>query len=335
MSMTRVVIPVRSMHEPRPSDQWAAFFHRVWPSYKSWFLSEGYTKRPGYLTSARRLERYMLELMPVYEKLVSLSGGADIESRFLTLWCPPPFLAGCSQIAWTKHGNYLLRNYDYSPMYFDGVLLYSEWIRPVIGMVDCTWGLLDGMNGCGLAASLTFGGRKITGEGFGIPLVLRYVLETCDTTEEAIDTFKRIPIHMSYNVTLIDKSGKYATLYLGPDRQPSVINEPTCTNHQHGIEWTDYAELTSTVERKTFLDICSVQESEDVHTLLRKFLKPPLYSTRFDKAFGTLYTVLYDLSNSKMELHWPDKQLHQSFDNFKPGKTTTHLQRYASGKLVG
>ena len=47
-------------------------------------------------------------------------------------------------------------------------------------MSDCLWGLLDGMNDRGLAVSLTFGGRPDVGDGFAIPLVVRYVLETCD-----------------------------------------------------------------------------------------------------------------------------------------------------------
>ncbi len=36
-----------------------------------------------------------------------------------------------------------------------------------------------------LAVALAFGGRKVTGIGFGIPLVIRYVLETCSNVEEA------------------------------------------------------------------------------------------------------------------------------------------------------
>ena len=52
-------------------------------------------------------------------------------------------------------------------------------------MSDCLWGLLDGMNDAGLAVSLTFGGRPVLGDGFGIPLVMRYVLETCEDVAEA------------------------------------------------------------------------------------------------------------------------------------------------------
>ena len=48
-------------------------------------------------------------------------------------------------------------------------------------MLDGGWGLLDGMNDAGLAGSLTFGGRFAQAPGVGIVIVLRYLLETCDT----------------------------------------------------------------------------------------------------------------------------------------------------------
>ena len=59
-------------------------------------------------------------------------------------------------------------------------------------MSDCLWGLLDGMNDAGLAVSLTYGGRRVLGHGFGIPLVLRYLLETCDNVRDASRVLKRL-----------------------------------------------------------------------------------------------------------------------------------------------
>ena len=89
--------------------------------------------------------------------------------------------------------------------------------RRVLGMLDCLWGLLDGVNDAGLAVSLTFGGRPQVGEGFGIPLVIRYVLDAA-TAEQAVAALRRIPVHMSYNVTVLDTAGQRATVYLAPDQ---------------------------------------------------------------------------------------------------------------------
>jgi hypothetical protein len=91
---------------------------------------------------------------------------------------PPPFLTGCSQAAVLPGGPALIRNYDWDYRLFDAVVAKTAYTgRRVLGMLDCLWGLLDGANDSGLAVSLTFGGRPQVGEGFGIPLVIRYVLE--------------------------------------------------------------------------------------------------------------------------------------------------------------
>ena len=113
-------------------------------------------------------------------------------------------------------------------------------------MNDCLWGSLDGINEDGLAVSLSFGGRQVVGAGFGVPLVLRYILEFCTTTDDATSVLERIPVHMSYNVTVLDASGKFATAYLRPD-QPALIRAvPYAANHQEDIEWEQHARATAT-----------------------------------------------------------------------------------------
>ena len=120
----------------------------------------------------------MPELVPTYERLVELVGGEDLQARFLSFYCPPPYLSGCSQAVWLGDEPLLIRNYDYSPALCDAIILETCWNgRRVLGMSDGLFGLVDGMNENGLAVSLTFGGRTIVGDGFGVPLIIRYVLE--------------------------------------------------------------------------------------------------------------------------------------------------------------
>jgi penicillin V acylase-like amidase (Ntn superfamily) len=61
-------------------------------------------------------------------------------------------------------------------------------------MQEVGWGLLDGMNDAGLAVSLTFGGRSPAGPGFAVNVVLRYLLQTCQTVTEAVERLRKIPI---------------------------------------------------------------------------------------------------------------------------------------------
>lgn len=311
-------ISFNCIKEDKPGEKWKALFDKTWPFYKRWFLSDGHTARVGYLTSVGELERYMPEILPIYKKLVRLAGGDDLKARFLTMYCPPAYMSGCTQVAFTQHGaTSLIRNYDYSLKLFEGTMMCTNWLQPVIGVSDSTWGLLDGVNGAGLSASLTFGGRKITGVGFGIPLVLRYILETAKTVADALLILNRIPVHMSYNVTVLDINGHYATVYLSPDRLPVVNYTPVATNHQQIVEWPDYANLTATVERKVFLEQLLSTGLETEHSMIKRFLQPPLYNTNFDKNFGTLYTIAYKLQQAEIEILWPHKSLKQSFGDFK------------------
>lgn len=294
-----------AIEEASPGPKWQRSFERFWPSYERWFLSEGHRNRAGYMTSKRMLTTHMPELVPVYEELVELAGGGDIAARFLSLYRPPPYLAGCSQAVWTEGRPQLVRNYDYSPDLFEGVVFRTEWLRPVVATLDCVWGALDGVNDAGLVAALAFGGRRVTGDGFGIPLLIRYVLETCETTAEATAALTRLPSHMTYSVTLLDAAGDWATVYLAPDRSAVVTDARVCTNHQEAVEWPDYARMTASVERhervSELLDLV-----DDPRRLVRAFLQDPLHASNYHRGFGTLYTGTFVPEDRRITFHWPN-----------------------------
>lgn len=318
-----------SISEAEPGPKWRAIFERHWPAYKEWFLSEGHRARPGYQTSLKELRRHMPEMVPIFESLVDLAGGGDLAARFLSLYCPPPYLSGCSQAVWTRERPVLVRNYDYSPHLFEGRLLYTRWLRPVIAVIDCLWGVLDGINDSGLAVSLSFGGNKSVGTGFGVPLILRHVLETCDDAESASGVLQRVPTHMHYNVSVVDRKGTFFTAQLSPDRPAVIRDEAVSTNHQGRIEWEDYARMTTTLERKEHLEARRADPEETEQRFIERFLEAPLYNTRFDEAFGTLYTAAYYPQSLDAEYRWPGRSLCQSFADFKEGRTIVRLKRAA------
>jgi predicted choloylglycine hydrolase len=307
----------RSVAEAEPGEKWRASFDRHWPSYRRWYLAEGPEAVPHFPVCLAKLRHYMPELVFTYERLCHLAGGEDLATRFLSLYRPPAYLTGCSQIAWTQERPMLARNYDYSPALCEGQLLLSAWHgRRVMAMTDCLWGALDGVNESGLAISLTFGGRPVVGDGFGVPLVLRYVLEFCERTKDAVAQLKRIPIHMAYNVTVLDRGGDFATVMLGPDREPAVTRLPIAANHQMQVEWTDYARATATLERERFLFQRLNEPGMSEEKLLRDFLAPPLFTAAFERGFGTLYTAAYWPAEGAMRLLWPADRLDQSIARF-------------------
>src|SRR5919108_3777432 len=113
----------RAIDEPTPGPRWRAQFEKNWPAYQRWYLSERTRPPPTYLASKKALEAAMPELMPIYERLVELAGGGDMAARFLSLYCPAPYISGCSQLALnTADGPALIRNYDYSTLLCEGTL---------------------------------------------------------------------------------------------------------------------------------------------------------------------------------------------------------------------
>ncbi len=318
----------RAIEELEPGAQWSETFASIWLAYRAWYLQEGDAARPDLPTCRSMLDAWMPELVPTFERLTSLTGDDPLAARFLSMYRPPGFVVGCSQAAFTGDGEpALVRNYDYPASRAEGIVYRSSWTgRRVIGMSDCLWGLLDGVNDAGLAASLTFGGRPAVGDGFGIPLVLRYVLEVCTNVADACRVLARVPVHAAQNVTLVDGQGDFATVRLGPDREPEVLTVPVATNHQRRDDWPAYAAAVETFEReRRLLDVLRTP-GMSTGRLVDAFLAPPLYRTGFATGLGTLYTAIYRPASGRAEYRWPDHVMRQSLEDFVP---ETHAQAYA------
>ncbi|WP_102110226.1 C45 family autoproteolytic acyltransferase/hydolase [Oceaniglobus roseus] len=316
----------RALSEPVPGPKWAGLFRDYWPAYLRWWSSEGDTARPSYAQCRRALGTHMPEILPLYDHLCELAGGGDQAARFLSFYNPPPYLSGCSQAVWSGEEPVLVRNYDYNANAFDSLVLSTRWQgRGVIGTSDGLWGLVDGMNDAGLAVSLTFGGRRVVGTGFGVPLILRYILQVCETAAEAGSVLQRVPTHMSYNVTVLDRERRYLTAYMSPDRQTTISHAAVATNHQEQVEWVSHARFTATVERERFLLHRMALHRDPEDRFIAAFLKPPLYSTAFDAGFGTLYTAVYRPRLGQMELRWPGAVWPFGFDDFREEGRQVHL----------
>ena len=84
--------------------------------------------------------------------------GPGWQGLFSSAWpAYRPYITGCSQAVHLGVDRALVRNYDYAPELLERVVLGSS-----------------------------FTGRPATGTGFGIPLVLRYVLEVFDSAAQRV-----------------------------------------------------------------------------------------------------------------------------------------------------
>jgi predicted choloylglycine hydrolase len=263
----------------------------------------------------------MPELVPLWERLTEAMGGSDLAARLLSLYRPTPYLVACSQALWTRGEPMIVRNYDYHPLRCEGRLCLTRWLGTrVIASMDSLWGVLDGMNEHGLGLTLAFGGRKVVGDGFGIPLILRYALELCRDTADAVEGLRAVPSHMAYTIGVLDRRGAFATVYVAPDQPAEVVQKEVATNHQGAVEWTEHARTTNTVRRERFL----IERIRDPHEtpdqFVDRFLAEPVYNTEYERAFGTLYTAVYHLQSGQMQYRWPKRSWHQSFARFTEGQ---------------
>ncbi|AVR46805.1 acyl-CoA--6-aminopenicillanic acid acyltransferase [Christiangramia fulva] len=306
----------------KPGEKWQKLYNTHWPAYQNWLESKKDYKLPTLKASKAALKKYMPEMLPLHRHLCKLVKADRKAAVFLTGFQPPAYVFGCAQAVHKGKEVRLIRNYDYHPHLLEGTQLLSSWNgKKVIATGDCLIGALDGINEDGLAISLSFGGRKKVGYGFGIPFILRYILEFCSTTKEAVVALKRIPSHMAYNVTVVDKSGNHKTVRLVPDK-PAIVTEANfATNHQETIHWPENALHNQTLKRSASLEKTLQINKMDPEGILQAFLEPPLYNTRFSEGFGTLYTAVYRPEKGIAELHWPGEKLVQTFENFSEAYT--------------
>ena len=173
------------------------------------------------------------------------------------------------------------------------------------------------MNQHGLCVSLAYGGSDVVGEGFGIPLILRYVLEFCQTTQQAIEVLSRIPTHMAYNVTILDSYYDVATVELSPREPPKVSHVPFAVNHQGDFELSNYAMFSRSYERRQAIIERLYDPLVTIESFIDGFEYAPLFTSDYSNHFGTLYTSVYNPQLRAMEVRWPyHVRMYQSFELF-------------------
>ncbi len=265
--------------------------------------------------------KYMPELAPYYDRACDLVGDDDVAHRILSHYRPAPERFGCSQAVWLgKEGPALIRNFDYPPAIVSGRFELTAWsgLR-VICKAQRPWGgCVDGMNEEGLVASVTLGGSRVQGVGFSIILMIRYVLETCRYVHEAVEALCRIPVALAQNVTVLDCSGRYATLFLAPHQRPIISALKACTNHQRSGRPS-----SSSMARQLAIREALEEPSMSLSQLTNLFLSPPLYSSRGSSP--TLYTAIYRPAEGRVDYVWPGKSWSQRFGEFSEGE---YVHRY-------
>ena len=311
-----------AIREDTPGNAWRERFVAGRAEAEAWYRGTGRGAPPTAAECTAQLQRHMPELLGPYERVCALVGEDDLAPQILSQFRPPPLPHGCTQAVWLGAGGpALVRNYDYPLDVVSDHFESTRWFgREVISKGQRPWGgCLDGMNADGLVASVTFGGSPAQGLGFSIILVVRYILETCSQVSEAVAALCRIPIALSQNVTVLDKTGAYATVFLSPERAPSVSRTPVCANHQDsGVSIGLSRNVASSMARQQAALRALEGSGATLAKLAETFLTAPIYSR--DASSPTVYSAVYRPAALTVDYLWPGNVMTQRIGSFTPGQ---------------
>ncbi|UUX50605.1 C45 family autoproteolytic acyltransferase/hydrolase [Nisaea acidiphila] len=275
----------------------------------------------------RRVAATMPEMLPVFDILAEMAGDDPAVIAALAAIDPPPLIpAGCTVRAFTAPRATMLRNYDFHPDATSGTILRTDWAGTrVLGMGEGVSGLLDGVNEHGLAAALTFGGRHVYGRGFGIILIIRYLLQVARDLKDAAEVLRRVPCVWAHNVLVQDSSGRSIRAELAPDRAPLIVEAAAVTNHQAEVEPGE-----SSLWR--FETACMLPDDAD--TAREVFVAGKLCLDDYDGWLGTLYTAEYHPADRAVGFRWGGEVWEQSLDRFEEGSRRIAYDVGAVPRLV-
>jgi len=221
----------------------------------------------------------------------------------------------CSVFAFRNANSTLIgRNYDmlYTFKKFtESSLIAPENKYAYISQSDVFIGRCDGINEHGLFAAMSFVNGKTIQPGVGFHFVIRKVLETCRTTDEAIRIIQEALVSSSTNFILADRTGSLAVVESAPERshviRPSpktpfvhITNQFVSTemkpldrgNVSWSKSWERYCALQKKVDKANLVSLDQVKEILS-DASIRLDLKK--------EQFGTIWSVVADLSTLQIE----------------------------------
>ena len=178
------------------------------------------------ITKERRI--FVEDCMPIYEKyypeiLEEIRGVADGQkSRYedfcvflFSMYCFE-FSGHCTCFAFKDKNNLIFgRNSDFlvslEELYMN-CLYKLDGVYGFNGNTTAFIEMEDGINEYGLAVGLTFIYPKVIKAGFNSGMLVRYLLEKCKTTDEAIISLKTLPIASQQTFTVADNNGEIAVV---------------------------------------------------------------------------------------------------------------------------
>ncbi|MTI31993.1 C45 family autoproteolytic acyltransferase/hydolase [Xanthovirga aplysinae] len=223
----------------------------------------------------------------------------------------------CSIFAFRNGENVIFgRNYDFlfsHRNYCESALICPENKKAFLAQGDVFIGKMDGVNQSGLAIGMNFVNGQEKKPGISFSLLVRYVLEHCSTTDEAIKILLDTPICSTNNYLIADKSGNIAAVEVTPShrwvRKPIEGQNYIYTTNQFlskemktfdlgGNEWSKSRERTAGLDKLLKNKrILSLEMAKAILSNRSCHLCMELKSAQF----GTLYSFISQLNDLEIQ----------------------------------
>ncbi len=279
------------------------------------------------ITEKRR--KFAEECLPIYEKyypeiLEEIKGLAmgqnssyeDFYTFLLSMYCFE-FNNHCTCIAIKDKDNLIFeRNSDFlvslEKLYMN-VLYNLDNAYAFNGNTTAFIEMEDGINEYGLAVGLTFIYPTIVKAGFNAGMLVRYLLEKCKTTDEALSLLKNIPIASQQTLTIADRTGNIVVVECNCEkieiiRPAKDDNFVTATNEFNSNLMKQYNNDEVDNWRATeryLVSYTTLKENKNNYSfnLIKDILSGKYgFMCQYDRKTDadTVWSVIYDIKNNQI-----------------------------------
>jgi predicted choloylglycine hydrolase len=196
----------------------------------------------------------------------------------------------------------------------------------------------DGINEMGLCAAITclefIHPSASEKDGLHFSFLVRFILDTCATTREAIEKLHQMPIYTNANIMLGDRSGDIVNVEILTDLDGVHLIERKADPYVYGFNHYLSKENTMKAPQKRYFSYERERFTEkyfhehnsvtkdDMYQLLSGEIPNGLSCPAYSFYFGTLRSLLYDVTDSSMEVCFghPTRAPYQKMDLWEEEK---------------
>jgi len=287
-------------------------------------ISNNYTFK---ITDERK--KFANNCLPIYEKyypevLEEIKGLAEGQNSsyecfytfLLSMYCFE-FHNHCTCLAFKDKENILFgRNSDFlaslEKLYMN-CLYKLDNVYAFNGNTTAFIEMEDGVNEYGLAVGLTFVYPTIIKAGFNAGMLVRYLLEKCKTTDEAIEKLKSLPIASQQTLTLADSSGNIVVVecncekleVIKPTYDGNFVTTANKFNSEAMKKFNNYKIDDWKSEERYWVSYNTLKENQNKLSfdLMKDILSGKYgFMCQYDRKTDadTVWSVIYDISNKEI-----------------------------------